>query len=127
MKLTFASVAFIERRTVTFVVTIVNSAVSTVKARAWVTHVVCEETKILGILITTHSSFDSDFFFFFFVFTCFVVAVVVRFHLIPKLIQVNQNSRSQKAGPAILIYLLYFYHVKNGQMEPKSMIDFSTE
>ena len=105
MKLTFAFVAFIERRTVTFVVTIVNSAVSTVKARAWVTHVACEETKMLGILITTHSSFDSVVFFF--VFTCFVVAVVVRFQLIPKLIQVNQNSRSQKAGPTTLIYLIF--------------------
>lgn len=35
----FASVAFIERRTVTFVVTIGHSAVSTVKAGAWVTNV----------------------------------------------------------------------------------------
>ena len=50
VKLTFASVAFIERRTVTFVVTIGHSAVSTVKAGAWVTNVTWKETKVLGIL-----------------------------------------------------------------------------
>ena len=50
MKLTFASVAFIERRTVTFVVTIGHAAVSTVKAGAWVTNVTWKETKVLGIL-----------------------------------------------------------------------------
>ena len=50
MKLTFASVAFIERRTVTFGVTIGHSAVSTVKAGAWVTNVTWKETKVLGIL-----------------------------------------------------------------------------
>jgi len=72
MKLTFASVAFIERRTVTFGVTIVHSAVSTVKAGAWVTHVTWKETKVLGTLITTHSSFETVYF------TVFVVAVVVR-------------------------------------------------
>ena len=72
MKLTFASVAFIEWRTVTFGVTIVHSAVSTVKAGAWMTNVTWKETKVLGILITTHSSFETV------SFTVFVVAVVVR-------------------------------------------------